>query len=198
MFGDGRVGVVFGHQIDTDQSDWWDLAAALAEEGYATLTLDFRGYCARAPVAPRTAARPTRGGTCLPVPTSCGAAAQDRIVLVGASMGGTAAVLAAARADPPVDGVIGLSAPTDCCGMTIEGADVGSIAAPMLLIAGRDDGDAPASARQLARWAGESGQLVILDSGEHGIDLIGGLAAPDVERRDEPLIRTFPRTRRRR
>ena len=191
-FGDGRVGVVFGHQIDTDQSDWWDLAAALAEEGYATLTLDFRGYC------PRDGAGCSEDGTTADAWRDLLAGARllrsrgaDRIVLVGASMGGTAAVVAASRADQPVDGVIGLSAPTDCCGMTIESADVEAIDAPLLLVAGRDDADAPESARQLGRWAGENGQLVILDSGEHGIDLIGGLARPDVERRTNALIRTF-------
>ena len=191
-FGDGRVGVVFGHQIDTDQSDWWDLAAALADEGYAALTLDFRGYC------PGDEAGCSGDGTTADAWRDLLAGAEvlrgrgaDRIVLVGASMGGTAAVLAASRADPPVDGVIALSAPTDCCGMTVERDDPAAIDAPTLFLAGRDDGDAPTSARQMARWAGESARVVILDSGEHGIDLLGGLATPDVERRTNTLIRSF-------
>jgi len=191
-FGDGRVGVVFGHQIDTDQTDWWDLAAALGDQGYATLTLDFRGYC------PGDDAGCSEDGTTADAWRDLLAGAKvlrrrgaDRIVLVGASMGGTAAVLAAARADPPVDGVISLSAPSDCCGMTVEREDAAAIDAPALFLAGRDDGDAPTSARKLARWAGKHGQLVILDSGEHGVDLIGGLAAPDVEARTNALIRTF-------
>ena len=191
-FGDGRVGVVFGHQIDTDQTDWWDLAAALAEEGYAALTLDFRGYC------PGDEAGCSEDGTTADAWRDLLAGAEvlrdrgaDRIVLVGASMGGTAAVLAASRADPPVHGVIALSAPSDCCGMTIERGDLETVDAPMLFVAGRDDGDAPASARQMARWAGTSGRFVILDSGEHGVDLLGGLATPDVEHRTNALIRTF-------
>jgi hypothetical protein len=32
---------------------------------------------------------------------------------------------------------------------------------------------------------------VILDSGEHGVDLIGGLAAPDVERRTTEEMLAF-------
>ena len=191
-FGDGRVGVVFGHQIDTDQTDWWDLAAALADEGFATLTLDFRGYC------PGDDAGCSEDGSTADAWRDLLAGARvlrkrgaDRIVVVGASMGGTAAVLAASRADPPVDGVIALSAPADCCGMRVEKADVEAIAAPMLLIAGRDDGDLPTSARQLGRWGGDRARVVILDSGEHGIDLLGGLATPDVERRTNALIRSF-------
>lgn len=192
IFGDGRVGVVFGHQIDTDQTDWWDLAAALADEGYTALTLDFRGYC------PGDDAGCSEDGSTADAWRDLLAGARvlrdrgaDRIVLVGASMGGTAAVLAASRADPPVDGVISLSAPTDCCGMRVERDDAAAIDAPALFLAGRDDGDAPTSARQMARWAGTSGRFVILDSGEHGVDLLGGLAAPDVERRTNALIRTF-------
>jgi pimeloyl-ACP methyl ester carboxylesterase len=191
-FGGGRIGVVFGHQIDDDQTDWWDLAAALAEEGYTALTLDFRGYC------PGDEAGCSEDGTTADAWRDLLAGAEvlrdrgaDRIVLVGASMGGTAAVLAASRADPPVDGVIALSAPTDCCGMTVERDDPPAIDAPTLFLAGRDDGDAPTSARQMARWAGTSGRFVILDSGEHGVDLLGGLAAPDVERRTNALLRTF-------
>jgi pimeloyl-ACP methyl ester carboxylesterase len=191
-FGDGRVGVVFGHQIDGDQRDWWDLAAALAEEGYAALTLDFRGYC------PREGAGCSEDGGTTDAWRDLLAGARllrsrgaDRVVFVGASMGGTAAVLAASQADPPVDGVIALSAPTVCCGMFVDRGDVGAVEAPMLFVAGRDDAEAPSSARELARWAGDRGRAVVLDSGEHGVDLIGGLATPDVERRTNALIRTF-------
>ena len=192
VFGDGRVGVVFGHQIDGDQRDWWDLATSLAEEGYTAVTLNCRGYC------PREGAGCSEDGGTADAWRDLLAGARllrsrgaERIVLVGASMGGTAAVMAASRADPSVDGVISLSAPTDCCGMRIAPNDAGSIEAPTLFIAGRDDGEAPASARQLARWTGDRGRVVVLDSGEHGVDLIGGLAAPDVERRTNTLIRTF-------
>lgn len=191
-FGDGRVGIVFGHQIDGDQRDWWGSAAALAEEGYPALTLDFRGYCPR-----QGAGCSEDGGTAdawrdlLAGARLLRSRGADRIVLVGASMGGTAAIMAASRADPPVDGVIALSAPTACCGMFVEPADVGAVEAPMLFIAGRDDGDAPASARQMARWAGDRGRAVVLDSGEHGVDLLGGLAAPDIEQRTNTLILTF-------
>src|SRR5262245_60855653 len=191
-FGEGRVGVVFAHQIDGDQRDWWDLAATLADEGYATLTLNTRGYC------PREGAGCSEDGTTADAWRDLLAGAHllrsrgaERIVLVGASMGGTAAVLASTHAVPPVDGVISLSAPTDCCGMTVERSDLARRDTRMLFVAGQDDGDAPASARHFAAWAGKHGALVIMNSGEHGVDLVGGLATPDVERRTNALIRTF-------
>jgi pimeloyl-ACP methyl ester carboxylesterase len=114
----------------------------------------------------------------------------NEIVLIGASMGGTAAILAAAHARPNVSGVITLSSPTACCGMEVERSTLGAVGAPMLFIAGRFDGDAPRSAKAFARWAGPSGEAMILASGEHGTDLFG-LATPQVERRTTESIRDF-------
>ena len=62
--------------------------------------------------------------------------------------------------------------------------------APMLFIAGRFDVDEPVSARAFSRWAGSSGEPLILASGEHGTDLFG-LATPRVERRTTELILDF-------
>jgi pimeloyl-ACP methyl ester carboxylesterase len=191
LFGDGLVGVVLGHQIDNDQSAWWDFAERLAADGYVALTINFRGYC------PDGAGCSGDGGT--------GEAWRDlvaasdelrhrgagRVVLIGASMGGTAAVVAASDARSAVDGVITLSAPADCCGMGADRSAIQAADMPMLFIAGRFDGDAPASARRLGRFAGSQGEIVILASGEHGTDLIGGLATPQVERRTTDLILDF-------
>ena len=114
-----------------------------------------------------------------------------RIVLVGASMGGTAAVVAASQAGSSVDGAVTLSAPVECCGMTADRSVVQRTESPMLFLAGRFDADAPVSARQLARWAGSSGEVVIVASGEHGVDLVGGLATPQVQRRTTEGILAF-------
>jgi pimeloyl-ACP methyl ester carboxylesterase len=45
LFGDGPVGVVLGHSIDGDQTEWWNVAEVLADAGHASLAIDFRGYC---------------------------------------------------------------------------------------------------------------------------------------------------------
>jgi dienelactone hydrolase len=112
------------------------------------------------------------------------------IVLIGASMGGTASVLAASNARPSLSGVITLSAPTACCGMEVDRSIVAAVGAPMLFIAGRFDGEAPRSARALARWVETSGESLILGTGEHGIDLFG-LATPQIERRTTESILRF-------
>ena len=183
VFGEGPVGVVLGHSIDGDQTEWWNVAEVLANEGVAALTIDFRGYC------PGEEAGCSDDGSTADAWRDLVAGAEllrgrgvNEIVLAGASMGGTAAILAAAHARPNVSGVITLSSPTTCCGMDVTRSAVGAVGAPMLFIAGRFDGEAPGSAKAFAHWAGPSGQAVILSTGEHGTDLFG-LATPQVERR---------------
>ena len=192
VFGDGRIGVVLGHQIDGDQRDWWNFAEELADEGYRALTLDFRGYC------PRDGAGCSGDGGTADAWRDLVAAAEwlrgrgaRRIVLVGASMGGTAATVAGAERASAPDGLIALSAPATCCGMTPDPSAMRAAGIPMLFLAGNADGEAATDARQLARWAGADGRAVILDSGEHGVDLIGGLAEPDVERRTTEAMLAF-------
>jgi pimeloyl-ACP methyl ester carboxylesterase len=191
VFGEGSVGVVLGHSIDGDQAEWWNVAEVIADAGHAALAIDFRGYC------PGNEAGCSGDGSTADAWRDLLAGARflrERgvrdIVLIGASMGGTAAILAAAHARPNVSGVITLSSPTDCCGMDVTRSTVGAVAAPMLSIAGRFDGEAPLSAKAFARWAGPSGQAVILATGEHGTDLFG-LATPQVERRTTESILDF-------
>lgn len=192
LIGEGRVGVVFGHQIDGDQTDWWDFAEQLAGQGYATLSINFRGYCPGGDAGCSDDAGTDEAWRDL-VTGATWLRRHDvpRVVLIGASMGGTAAVLAASHAGSDVDGVITLSAPSDCCGMVITRRDLERVRGPMLFVAGLFDGDLPASARRLARWAGSSGDIAILASGEHGRDLLGGLATPQVQRRTTDLILSF-------
>jgi predicted alpha/beta-hydrolase family hydrolase len=191
LFGDGHVGVVLGHSIDYDQTEWWNFAEVLANQGVAAMTIDFRGYC------PNGEAGCSDDGSTADAWQDLLAGAEflrergvRQIVLAGASMGGTAAILAAADARPNVSGVITLSSPTACCGMEADQTLVSAIRAPMLFIAGRFDGDAPRSAKAFARWAGPSGEAVILATGEHGTDLFG-LATPQVERRTTESILAF-------
>jgi dienelactone hydrolase len=191
LFGDGRVGVVLGHSIDGDQTEWWNFAEVVADSGHAALAIDFRGYC------PGDDAGCSEDGSTgdawrdlLAGATFLRERGVKEIVLIGASMGGTASVLAASDARPRVSGVITLSAPTACCGMEVDRSIVGAVGAPMLFIAGRFDGEAPRSAHAFARWAGTSGETLILGTGEHGTDLFG-LATPQVERRTTESILAF-------
>jgi pimeloyl-ACP methyl ester carboxylesterase len=191
LFGDGPVGVVLGHSIDGDATEWWNVAEVIADAGHAALAIDFRGYC------PGDDAGCSEDGNTADAWRDLLAGARflrergvSDIVLIGASMGGTAAILAAAHPRPSVSGVITLSSPTACCGMEVTRETIGAVDGPMLFVAGRFDGEAPRSAKAFARWAGPSGEAVILATGEHGTDLFG-LATPQVERRTTESILDF-------
>jgi dienelactone hydrolase len=191
VFGEGRVGVVLGHSIDGDQTEWWNFAELVADAGHAALAIDFRGYC------PGAEGGCSGDGNTADAWRDLLAGAKflrergvDEIVLAGASIGGTTAIVAAAHARPAVAGVITLSSPTACCGVDVDRSIVGRVGVPMLFIAGRFDGEAPRSARAFARWAGSVGETLILGTGEHGTDLFG-LATPDVERRTTDSVLGF-------
>ena len=105
--GTGTAGIVLGHQYFSDHCEFMQFARDLAALGYRALTFDFRGYGA------------STGGNSARLDLDVAAAVArlradgaTRIKLVGASMGGTAVLVAASRITPPVDGVVSLSGPT--------------------------------------------------------------------------------------
>src|SRR6266508_4432081 len=122
VFGDGQVGVVLAHMFPADQTSWWAFARLLAPKGFTVLTFDFRGYC------------PGGVSGCSEGQRDVAAMWQDvlgavdfmmarglvRVMLVGASMGGTASLIAAAQTDVPVVAIVALSAPQSFEGLTAD------------------------------------------------------------------------------
>ena len=88
LFGSGETAVVFAHMYPNDQQVWWGFASEVAGQGYAALTFDFRGY------------GETGGSKDIAhIDRDLAAAVRylrqegyKRVILVGASMGGTAAL----------------------------------------------------------------------------------------------------------
>jgi pimeloyl-ACP methyl ester carboxylesterase len=172
--GSGRTGIVFAHQVAADRCQWLPFARELAAAGYRSLVFDMRGYGAsggNANVNPHldvvaASAELRRRGA-------------RRIVLVGASMGGTGVVAAAPRIRPPVAGVVELSAPTGFGGVDALAA-ARKLRGPALFVVGRDDGDFAQATRALHRAAAtKDKQLVVVPTSYHGVDL---LSLPNVKR----------------
>ena len=174
-FGRGTTAVVFAHEVLGGACRWIPYARQLARLGYLTIAFDFRGY---------GSSQRRRGTAGLRLPSDVIAAAKKsralgatKVVLVGASMGGTAVLVAAARADPSVDGVISLSAPSTF-GRMDGVAAARRLRTPILYIAGdKDDGFAD-DARMLHEATTSSDKrLEILDTSAHGILLASQPAA---------------------
>ena len=158
--GAGDVGVVLAHQFRSDYCSWVPYARFLAARGIRALAVNFDGSAA---AVTATAGELRRLGA-------------RNVFLVGASMGGTAALVAAADARPPVSGVVAVSAP-----VVFQGADAGRavrrLDVPVVYVATRDDQEFPREARLLYRATKtDRKRLVVLPGFEHGTDVFGGPA----------------------
>ena len=170
--------VIFLHMSPADQSSWYDLAREIQVEGAASaLTLDFRGYGASE--GDRNVAQIDRDVR------AALAFARDRVyrsvALVGASMGGTAAIIVAA--EEPLAGVITLSAPVRFRGLD-AGSAVVRVAAPLAVMAARGDRSAVESLETFAeRAALDDRHWLLFDGDAHGTDLLTAAHGGEVRAR---------------
>jgi fermentation-respiration switch protein FrsA (DUF1100 family) len=183
VLGRGRTGVVFAHQVAGDRCQWLPFARELAGKGYRALVFDLRGYGASAGIA-----------NVNPHLDVAGAAAElrrrgaRRIVLVGASMGGTGVVGAAPLIRPVIAGFVELSAPTGFGGVNALNA-AGKSKSPALFVAGRDDGDFASASRGLYRAsASRDKTLLLAPTSWHGVDLV---SLPNVKKVVLDFLRRF-------
>lgn len=163
--GTGDLWVVLAHMRPADMGSWASFADEVAAAGATALTFNFRGYG-------------DSDGSGFDVETDVLAAIDYAISqgaagvsLVGASMGGTGAVAAAATR--PVLRVATLSAPA-----AFEGSDALAaaprVAVPLLAVAAESDSPYADHARMLVDAVGaDHGELLILSGAAHGTNLFG-------------------------
>lgn len=162
VYGDGPRGVVLAHMRSRDRSTWDTFARAAAAEGLHVLAFDFRGYGGSS--GQRDTALDTDVLAAVDVLAGRGA---TRIVVAGASMGATAAINVAARAE--LAGVVSLSAPADFG--ALQALDLaGDVGEPMLIVTAEGDQPYADTAVALAEAAPVS-QLQILSGRAHGTNL---------------------------
>ena len=173
--GPQRRAVILAHMFPNDQRAWQAFAPELAAIGIAALTFDFRGYGETG--GSKDAAK---------IDLDLDAAVRflksrdyPLVYLVGASMGGTAALKVAARQD--LAGVVSVSAPTNFMGLDAR-QDVASVSERKLFIASRGDGDAPAAVTFFMQSAPDPKQSQLFDGSAHGSELLQGASAGAFER----------------
>jgi pimeloyl-ACP methyl ester carboxylesterase len=163
LVGDGEVGVVLGHQFRSDFCSWVPFAKQLAEQDMRALAINFGSTSLDADMVAGSRELRRRGA--------------KRIIFVGASMGGTAALVAAAKTD--VDGVAALSAPREFGGLDAL-PSVRRLKIRALFLAGRQDVRFARDARRLYRAMSSRNKTLVVTTGfEHGTDL---LQDPEAER----------------
>ena len=179
LFGDpgtAATGIVFAHMLPADQTSWYEFAKRTSDQGYLALTFDFRGYC---PGGDGGCSQGERNVSADPADLTAAVAylrsrGADTIVLVGASMGGTAALLVAAQGEGSIAAVVTLSAPQSIEGL-VAGPDVlAQVTSAKLFVAGSGDGEAAQAAQAFSDQSPAPKRLEVVASDDHGTDLLDG------------------------
>jgi alpha-beta hydrolase superfamily lysophospholipase len=182
-FGHGPTAVVLAHQYDGDVCEWAPYARRLASLGYTALAFDLRGF---------GLSQHRTGEALFRYDQDVVAAAKlaraqgaTEVLLVGASIGANAVVVAGAEVKPPVDGVVSLSAPATFRLDAVSAARRST--APVLYVAGTIDegGIYGQDAQALYRATASTDRAITLvPTAEHGVQLVGhpGKARTQVER----------------
>jgi hypothetical protein len=160
VLGSGSVGVVLAHQVDGNMCQWIDFAHFLAAKGYRALPFTF-------PID----ANVTDGESVVAAAKALRALGAKKIVLMGASRGGTAVLDASGKF--AADAVIALSPPA-VFGYSDGLKGVETSTAPLLIAVGQLDTDFLGDDINLDRHAkAHSKQLIVKKaSGEHGVQLL--------------------------
>jgi pimeloyl-ACP methyl ester carboxylesterase len=170
-----KTAVVLAHMSEGDLCAWVPSARRLAARGFFVFAFDLRGHGfsegsrdhSKAATDTIAAVRAVR---------RLGA---RRVVVGGASLGGIAALIAAPRIRPPVQGVVSISGPAAIEGELDARPAVPRLGVPTLFIAAEQDQNAPydfaAEARELHDLTGTAEKRVVVVPGAlHGTFLVDG------------------------
>jgi len=175
LAGSEGPGIVFAHMYPADQRSWTAFAGEMAAAGFRTLTFDFRGYGESGGEKDIAAIdRDLEGAYRFLVGRKI-----RPIFLVGASMGGTAALLVGARV--PVAGIVTLSAPVAFRGLDATPA-LAKATSRKLFIAAEGDTSAATAAKEFATKAADPKTIHLVPGTEHGTALLDGPEAPAVKK----------------
>lgn len=182
VFGSGPTGVVLAPMRTADQSSWFPFALMLSATGqFTVLTFDFRGFGQSTGEkefdhldTDMTAAYQYASGTL----------GMQRVFLVGATTGGSAALVVSSRL--PVAGVISISAAAQFQKLDALAA-VANITAPKLFVTSKDDVPAARSLEEMWAKATDPRQQQVYDGSANGTDLLAGPHEADFEQ----LMLTF-------
>jgi pimeloyl-ACP methyl ester carboxylesterase len=178
VLGEGDVTVILVHQLNESSCGWFPFAANLADEGVRVLLLNLCGY----------GETECTGGSLTGTGADAVLAAADwarengaeRVVVAGASIGGTTAMIAAAHdADTGLlDGVADLSSPVVADGSDIR-RGAASIAIPTFLVVGPGDSVVSVGDMHEVADALASTEVTLLDDANgHGWDTLNGPGGP--------------------
>jgi pimeloyl-ACP methyl ester carboxylesterase len=168
-----RTAVILAHMSEGDLCVWVPYARRLAARGFFVFPFDFRGHGlshglenhSKSPADVAAAVRSVR------------ALGARKVVVVGASLGGVAAVVAAPRLRPAVQGIVSVSGPAAIPGELNARPVAPRLRVPTLYVAAEQDQsgsyDFAAEARELHDATGTPERRIVLVGGSlHGTFLV--------------------------
>lgn len=160
--GSGLTGIVVDHQVGQSLCDSMDWADTFAAEGYLAIAPSLDDSY----LVPETEAAVgylrAHGAT--------------KIVLLGASMGGTAVLVTAAQLQPPVQAVISVSGPAVYSPLDAS-ATAPKLTVPVFYSAGAEDESFASDETAMYQATAEKDKVldIVPNDGDHGFDLLGTL-----------------------
>lgn len=176
LFGASGVGVLLSHMFPADQSSWHAFGRTLADNGYLALAYDFRGY-GESGGSKELAKLDRDVRAAVAFLREQGA---RQIVLIGASMGGTASAKVALSVE--AIGLVVLSSPQSFQGLNVTADELNLNGASSLWIASRDD---PVSrdVEVMYEDASEPKSIHLYNGAAHGTDIFSTPDGADLSRR---------------
>jgi pimeloyl-ACP methyl ester carboxylesterase len=178
--GSGPVGIVLGHEVDGTLCNWLPFARILARLGYRALAFDFRnaGSSGHVYASSRSWRWDLDYAAAVATIRRLGA---TRVVVAGASAGGTAALVAVSGISPPISAVASLSGPAYWNPALDAAKVVPELKVPVLYMVGKNDTDFVSDVESLYGVTKETDkQLSEFPNGLHGTQLLATKAARSV------------------
>jgi pimeloyl-ACP methyl ester carboxylesterase len=162
IIGNGPRAVILSNESDENLCSWLPLAARLSASGYRVVLWDYGGHPAADELRGLVKRLRSSGAT--------------RIVLLGASEGAKASLVASARIALRVRGVVSLSAESILAPAIVVADSVRRMRCPVLLITADQDpyGSAQAARQFLADAHVGLKRLVAVPGADHGTALLSG------------------------
>jgi pimeloyl-ACP methyl ester carboxylesterase len=171
LLGSGKTGVVLAHERGATLCRWLPFARVLVKSGYRVLAFDFSDHGSSGP------ANRAGGGIDREVVAAgrlLAARGVEKVFVAGASMGGTAAIVAAPSLAPQLAGVVSLSGPAQLGALDAR-AVAPSLAVAVLFVAAADDAPFADDAGSLfAAVQRPDKSLEIVPGSAHGTSLVNG------------------------
>jgi|tagenome__1003787_1003787.scaffolds.fasta_scaffold20900670_3 pimeloyl-ACP methyl ester carboxylesterase len=164
--GDGERGVVLAHVDDGTLCDWLPYGQYLAQRGFAVLDFDLDGHGLSQP-ADDFAETPTPDADVISAVRTMQQRGTHSVMVVGAAVGATAAVTAAAQLGTAVDGVVVIPGVADRDVL----AAARRLRVPILCVAADDGSDLARDAHRLCDAASSSPSaktLLVPDTSAYG------------------------------